>query len=314
MQSDDDLKAQGGDCSKAQSDNRLRAQSDNYLKAESSDDLKDRIILVDKPSGISSFGVVAKVRGKMRKELGQKVKVGHTGTLDPFATGLLIVLTGKMTKKSAEFLKLDKEYVATMKLGYVSTTGDPEGEIQSYSTQGASLVSDAIQLAHDSSPASDAVQPAHVFSSALGVTQLAHDLSSASGAAQLVHDFLSYQDLPSLKAIEAVTKSFVGKIKQVPPKYSAIKIDGERAYKLARKGASFEMPSREVEIYEIEILRYEWPELEIRCAVSSGTYIRTLAEDIGEKLEVGAYLTALRRTKVGKYSVDDAIKLDDFCK
>ena len=145
MQSDDDLKAQGGDYLKAQGDNRLRVQSGNYLKAESGDDLKvkssvdlkDRIILVDKPSGISSFGVVAKVRGKMRKELGQKVKVGHTGTLDPFATGLLIILTGKMTKKSAEFLKLDKEYVATMKLGYVSTTGDPEGEIQSYSTQGA---------------------------------------------------------------------------------------------------------------------------------------------------------------------------------
>lgn len=291
MQSDDDLKAQGGDYLKAQNDNRLRVQSDNYLKAESSDDLKvkssddlkvkssvdlkDRMILVDKPSGISSFGVVAKVRGKMRKELGQKVKVGHTGTLDPFATGLLIILTGKMTKKSAEFLKLDKEYVATMKLGYFSTTGDPEGEIQTYSTQGASLV---------------------------------------SGAVQSVHDSLSYQDLPSLKTIEAVTKSFVGRIKQVPPRYSAIKVGGERAYKLARKGEDFEMPSREVEIYEIEILRYEWPELEIRCAVSSGTYIRTLAEDIGEKLRLGAYLTALRRTKVGKYSVDDAIKLDDFCK
>ena len=275
MQSDDDLKAQGGDYLKAQSDNRLRVQGDNYLKAESGDDPKDRIILVDKPSGISSFGVVAKVRGKMRKELGQKVKVGHTGTLDPFATGLLIVLTGKMTKKSADFLKLDKEYVAIMKLGYVSTTGDPEGEIKPYSTRHASLVSDAVQSVHDS---------------------------------------FSCQDLPSLKTIETVTKSFVGKIKQVPPKYSAIKIDGERAYKLARKGEDFEMPSREVEIYEIEIMRYEWPELEIRCAVSSGTYIRTLAEDIGEKLRLGAYLTALRRTKVGKYSVDDAIKLDDFCR
>ena len=322
MQSDDDLKAQGGDYPKAQggdylkaqSDNRLRVQSGNYLKAESSDDLKDRMILVDKPSGISSFGVVAKVRGKMRKELGQKVKVGHTGTLDPFATGLLIILTGKMTKKSADFLKLDKEYVATMKLGYVSTTGDPEGEIRSYSTQGASLVSGAVQSAHGSSSVPGVVQSTHDFSSAPGAVQPAHDPSSAPGATQSVHDSLSCQDLPSLKMIETVTKSFVGKIKQVPPKYSAIKIDGERAYKLARKGEDFEMPSREVEIYEIEILRYEWPELEIRCAVSSGTYIRTLAEDIGEKLRLGAYLTALRRTKVGKYSVDDAIKLDDFCK
>ena len=322
MQSDDDLKAQGGDYPKAQggdylkaqSDNRLRVQSGNYLKAESSDDLKDRMILVDKPSGISSFGVVAKVRGKMRKELGQKVKVGHTGTLDPFATGLLIILTGKMTKKSADFLKLDKEYVATMKLGYVSTTGDPEGEIRSYSTQGASLVSGAVQSAHGSSSVPGVVQSTHDFSSAPGAVQPAHDPSSAPGATQSVHDSLSCQDLPSLKMIETVTKSFVGKIKQVPPKYSAIKIDGERAYKLARKGEDFEMPSREVEIYEIEILRYEWPELEIRCAVSSGTYIRTLAEDIGEKLRLGAYLTALRRTKVGKYSVDEAIKLDDFCK
>ena len=191
--------------------------------------------------------------------------------------------------------------MATMKLGYVSTTGDPEGEIQSYSTQGASLVSGA-------------VQSTHVSSSAPGATQSVYDSSSVSGAAQSVQDSLSYQDLPSLKTIETVIKSFVGKIKQVPPRYSAIKIDGERAYKLARKDASFEMPSREVEIYEIEILRYEWPELEIRCAVSSGTYIRTLAEDIGEELRLGAYLTALRRTKVGKYSVDDAIKLDDFCK
>ena len=94
--------------------------------------MEDQIILIDKPAGISSFGVVAKIRGRLKAEFGHKVKVGHTGTLDPFATGLLILLSGKMTKKSNEFLKLDKEYVATLKLGYTSTTGDPEGEITEY--------------------------------------------------------------------------------------------------------------------------------------------------------------------------------------
>ena len=210
------------------------------------------MILVDKPEGISSFEVVAKVRGRLKAEFGHKVKVGHTGTLDPFATGLLILLSGKMTKKSGEFLKWDKEYVATMKLGYTSTTGDPEGQIQEYSVKSV------------------------------------------------------------LPPIESVLSDFIGKIVQTPPRYSAIKINGERAYKLARKGQEFEIPKREVEIYEIEVLRYEYPELEIRCHVSSGTYIRTLAEDIGERLGTGAYLTALRRTRVEKYDVKDAVKLDEL--
>ena len=115
-----------------------------------------------------------------------------------------------------------------------------------------------------------------------------------------------------LDMIESALKCFVGKISQIPPRYSAIKVNGQRAYKLARKGAEFEMPSREVEIYAIEILRYEWPELVVRCHVSSGTYIRTLAEDIGVKLGTGAYLTALRRTRVGEYDVGDAVKLEEL--
>lgn len=214
------------------------------------------MILVDKPAGISSFGVVAKVRGALKKEFGRKVKVGHTGTLDPFATGLLILLSGKMTKKSGEFLKLDKEYIATMKLGYTSTTGDIEGEIRPYS---------------------------------------------------------DYLDTPvQMEEIEAVLGEFIGKISQTPPRYSAIKINGERAYKLARKGEVFEMPVREVEIYEFEVMKYEYPELIVRCRVSSGTYIRTLAEDIGMKLGVGAYLTALRRTQVGKYRIEDAGDLSEW--
>ena len=233
------------------------------------------MILIDKPAGMSSFGVVAKVRGRLKAELGHKVKVGHTGTLDPFATGLLILLSGRMTKKSGEFLKLDKEYIATMKLGYVSTTGDPEGEIQQC-------------LARD-------------------LSEVTIEDEGARSVTTGVSD-----PCPKLSTVESIVNDFVGKIEQTPPKYSAIKINGERAYKLARKGQNFEIPSRKVEIYNIEILKYEYPELTIRCEVSSGTYIRTLAEDIGTQLGVGAYLTALRRTKVGKYDVKDAVRLEDF--
>ena len=218
--------------------------------------MEDQIILIDKPAGISSFGVVAKVRSRLKAEFGHKVKVGHTGTLDPFATGLLILLSGKMTKKSSEFLKLDKVYEATLKLGYTSTTGDPEGEIQE----------------------------------SLGATEAS----------------------PKLSDIKLAIDSFIGKINQKVPKYSAVKINGQRAYKLARQNKDFETPTREVEIYSIDILNYNYPKLIIRCHVSSGTYIRTLAEDIGEKLDTGAYLTALRRTSIANYSVNNAKQLEDF--
>ncbi|MBQ9485056.1 tRNA pseudouridine(55) synthase TruB [Candidatus Saccharibacteria bacterium] len=212
--------------------------------------MEDRIILIDKPAGISSFGMVAKVRGKLKAEFGHKVKVGHTGTLDPFATGLLILLSGKMTKKSNEFLKQDKEYEAELKLGFKSSTGDPEGELF--------LVSDRV---------------------------------------------------PELAEITEVVKSFEGEISQTVPRFSAVKINGERAYRLARAGKDFETPTRKVTIYEIEILEYKYPALKIRAKVSSGTYIRTLAEDIGAKLGTGAYLTTLRRTKIADYDVKDAEKI-----
>ncbi len=215
--------------------------------------MEDEIILVDKPAGISSFGVVAKVRGFLRNRFGHKVKVGHNGTLDPFATGLLILLSGKMTKKSNEFLKLDKEYIADLKLGFKSSTGDPEGEIEK--------VNDRI---------------------------------------------------PEVGEIDSILHTFIGETEQTPPKYSAIKINGQRAYKLARKGVDFEVPVRKVKIYNIDVLEYEYPRLVIRCQVSSGTYIRTLAEDIGMKLGVGAYLTVLRRIKIGEYSVEKAKTLDDY--
>lgn len=215
----------------------------------------DEILLIDKPAGISSFGVVARVRRILSQRLGvKKIKVGHTGTLDPFATGLLILLVGKATKRSNDFLKLDKEYIAEIRLGEVSTTGDPEGEItKSYSGE----------------PVKE-------------------------------------------ELIKKIVQSFVGEISQKVPAFSAIKIDGKRAYQLARKGIDVEMPTRKVRIYNIEILDYSWPMLKIRTKVSSGTYIRTLGEDIGAKLGTGAYVTNLRRTKIDKYSVDDAKKLDEF--
>ena len=265
---------------------------------------EDQIILVDKPAGISSFGVVAKVRGFLRAEFGHKVKVGHTGTLDPFATGLLIILSGKMTKKSNEFLKQDKVYEATLKLGYTSTTGDPEGEITEtiFSKHGEVFPKEKPNDSPDFyniSLLENSVSPANIknFSEAEHVVKIN-----------------PREYYPSFEKIVSVIKSFIGENEQTPPKFSAIKINGERAYKLARKGEDFEVPSRKVTIYNIEILDYNYPELKIRCHVSSGTYIRTLAEDIGTALGTGAYLTALRRTKIANYDVKDAKPLSDFIK
>ncbi len=206
----------------------------------------EEIIFVDKPAGISSFGAVARVRRILSEREGHRVKVGHTGTLDPFATGLLILLAGKATKKAPELTKKDKVYEAELRLGATSTTGDPEGEI------------------------------------------------TETGA-----------KLPDLAQIEAILPQFTGKIQQKPPIFSAIKINGQRAYKLARKGQQVEMPTREVEIYSLEIIGYEAPILKIRTHVSSGTYIRSLAEDIGTALGCGAYLTALRRTQIADYKLDE---------
>ncbi len=244
--------------------------------------MEDQIILIDKPAGISSFGVVAKVRGALKAKYGHKVKVGHTGTLDPFATGLLILLSGKMTKKSNDFLKKDKTYEATLKLGFTSTTGDPEGEITKFSNEG--------------------------FKESVGGYD--RDRRSASPVTTGASDSVS--EKPSLKTIESALQTFVGTISQTPPAFSAIKINGQRAYKLARKGEKVEIPSRNVTIYSIDILDYTYPELKIRTHVSSGTYIRSLAEDIGKALKTGAYLTTLRRTEIDHYKVADAKTLEDF--
>jgi tRNA pseudouridine55 synthase len=213
---------------------------------------EDRVLLIDKPAGITSFGVVARVRRKLSQEFGHKAKVGHTGTLDPFATGLMIIVTGKECRNAGNYSKLDKVYEATIRLGQTSTTGDPEGELIDVS-----------------------------------------------------------DDVPSKAAVEAVLKTFVGEITQRPPMYSAIKINGQRAYKLARKGEVVEVPERVVSIFSLELIDYTYPELKIRTHVGSGTYIRTLAEDIGKALGTGAYCSELRRTKIAEWSVQDAEPIVD---
>lgn len=222
---------------------------------------KNGILLVDKPPSWTSFDAVAKVRAQIRaeyRERGEKptkrqLKVGHTGTLDPFATGLLILLLGEACSRSDEFLKLDKVYEATITLGQTSTTGDPEGEL--------TLVS-SIE--------------------------------------------------PTREVIDAAVSTFVGKIRQRPPAFSAIKIGGVRAYKLARNGETVEMPERTITVHALDVMDYSYPELRVRAHVSSGTYIRTLAIDIGAALGTGAYCSQLRRTCIAEWSVDDAQVLSNI--
>ncbi|MAU33776.1 tRNA pseudouridine(55) synthase TruB [Candidatus Saccharibacteria bacterium] len=212
---------------------------------------EDSILLVDKPAGVTSFGVVARIRRRLSQQLGKKAKVGHTGTLDPFATGLMIIVTGKECRNAMQYSKLDKEYEAVIELGKTSSTGDPEGELTNVSDR-----------------------------------------------------------QPSSEEIEAALAHFRGTIRQRPPIYSAIKIDGQRAYKLARKGEAVEIPEREVTVFSLEVLDYQYPFVTVRTHVSSGTYIRSLAEDIGKVLETGAYCRELRRTKIADYSVENAIPVE----
>ena len=206
------------------------------------------ILLVDKPAGWTSHDAVAKVRAIIKQGTGLRIKVGHSGTLDPAATGLLVLLVGSYTKRAGEFSKLDKTYEAELTLGAVSTTGDIEGKIIPKST---------IQ--------------------------------------------------PSEGQVRTVLGLFEGQIEQTPPPYSAIKIGGQRAYKLARRGKTPELKPRKIQIYSIQLTDYSYPKVKVAAKVSSGTYIRSLTEDIGKKLNTGAYLSALRRSGVGKFNVDGAI-------
>lgn len=208
-------------------------------------------LLVDKLAGISSFGVVARVRKVIREETGHKIKIGHTGTLDPAATGLMILVLGRYTKRASEFSKLDKTYEAQLTLGSVSTTGDKEGEMS-----------------------------------------------------------VSSKVCPKEDQVIEVINEFIGDIYQTPPAHSAIKIDGQRAYKLARQGKSVKIEPRKITIYDINHIAYDYPKLKFTVSVSSGTYIRSLAKDIGEKLATGAYLSNLRRISVNNFNVKDAISID----
>ena len=209
------------------------------------------ILLIDKPSGWTSFDVVNYIRKMVATAEGKKpksCKVGHTGTLDPLATGLLVILVGKeYTRKAAELSKQDKTYEVTMKLGETSTTGDEEGQKIAVS---------------DSTPDRTAV----------------------------------------LEALE----SLQGQIMQTPPAYSAMKVGGVRAYKLARKGEAVELEARPVTVHRNELTSYDYPYVKFTSSVSSGTYIRSLVEDLGKLLNTGAYMADLRRTEIGPYSLQDA--------
>lgn len=213
------------------------------------------VFCFDKPLRWTSFDVVNKVRNLMRYRLGiRKVKIGHAGTLDPLATGVLIVCTGKQTKQIESLQYKTKEYVATIKLGATTPSYDLETQI-------------------------DAEYPtAHIDET-------------------LVRETL---------------KKFIGEIQQIPPTYSAVKVNGKRAYDYARRGVEVEIKPKTLVIDEIELMEYNEDEIVVRVVCSKGTYIRALARDIGEALQSGAHLTALRRTRIGDVKVDDCYTLENF--
>ncbi len=200
-------------------------------------------LLIDKPVGPTSHDVVDMVRRILHTR-----KVGHAGTLDPFASGLLIIAVGAMTKQLSNFVGLDKAYEATLRLGATSDTMDRTGKIEQKECAAISK-----------------------------------------------------------EAFEAALETFRGEIAQVPPMYSAKKIDGKKLYELAREGKEIERKPVRVTIHELELVSFSWPKATIRTRVSSGTYIRALADDIGKTLGCGAYLEELRRTSIGRYTVDRAV-------
>ena len=219
-------------------------------------DYKDgQVLIFDKPLEWTSFQLVNKVRWLIRKNLDiKKIKVGHAGTLDPLATGLMIICTGKFTKRLSEFMGQEKEYTGTITLGGTTPSYDLESEIdQTFPTE-------------------------HITD----------------------------------EAIYAFAKAYQGKIMQRPPVFSALKKDGKRLYEFARAGEEVEIPKREIHITSFEITRIAMPEVDFKVSCSKGTYIRSLAYDFGVGLESGAHLTALRRTKIGDFSVDIAQTLEEF--
>lgn len=209
-------------------------------------------LLIDKPKGITSFDVVAKVR----KLTGEK-RVGHSGTLDPLATGLLIVAVSRgATRHLQKFVGLDKEYEVTAKFGYISDTYDADSK---------------------------------------NITSVKPNFKIGREGVE-----------------NTIKANFLGKIKQIPPAYSAIKIGGKKAYELARKGEAVSLGARSVAIEEFKVLKFKWPLIAFRIHCSSGTYVRSLIHDLGQKLGCGAYVVELRRTKIGDFKIENAYKLDDL--
>lgn len=206
------------------------------------------LLLLNKPLEWTSFDVVNKLRYKLKIK-----KIGHAGTLDPLATGLLIICTGRMTKRIDEFMGLEKEYTGTFVIGQTTPSFDLETEV---------------------------TEPV--------------DISSVTEA-----------------AILGAVKSLTGTISQFPPAHSAIKVGGKRAYKLARKGQEVELKPRDVVVSEFEITSLQLPAIQFRVVCSKGTYIRSLARDLGEKLGVGAYLSQLCRTRIGNFKLADAVSIED---
>lgn len=215
------------------------------------DDFKEgQLLLIDKPLKWTSFQVVNKMRWLISNTFKiKKIKVGHAGTLDPLATGLLLICTGKMTKKIEEYQGMPKEYTGTFTLGATTPSFDMETEI---------------------------------------------------------NQTFPFEHITEQLIIET-TQRFIGEIDQKPPLYSAIKKDGDRLYDLARRGETTEIASRKISIYVFEITKINLPHLSFRITCSKGTYIRSIADDFGRALHSGAYLSALRRTKIGDYSVENAM-------
>jgi tRNA pseudouridine55 synthase len=207
----------------------------------------DGLLILNKPINCSSMDVIRRIR----KLTGIK-KVGHAGTLDPLATGVLLVCIGKSTKKISTLMDLKKEYITKIDLHAFSTTQDAEGELTS----------------------------------------------------------VEINKIPTYEEIEQILNSkFIGNISQIPPKFSALKINGVRAYKKAANGEDFEINARNITIYSIEIISYNWPLLEIKVNCSKGTYIRSLAQDIGKELKTGGYIIELIRTAIGNYTLEQTLDL-----
>lgn len=219
--------------------------------------MKGKLILIDKDINWTSFDVVSKIRNFIKKKFNlKKIKVGHTGTLDPLATGLLIICYGKMTKEIDSFIGLDKSYSGKMIIG-------------------------------SSTPSYDLETKPNIF----------------------------YQtDHINEKLIYEKAEEFVGEIMQKPPIFSAVKKNGVRSYKLARKGEQVNLEKRKITIRDFKITEINFPELSFEVDCSKGTYIRSLINDFGKALKSGAHLTELRRTKIGEFSVDDSLKIMDFIK